>query len=97
MLNNHQKTQLRALANNMTAIGQIGKDGLSENLLIFLDEALERHELIKIKVLKSCLISLNELTIEICRLLSCDLVQLIGRTLVFYRKNKEISGIKLVK
>ena len=97
MLNNRQKAQLKAHANSLKPLGQIGKEGLSINLLEFLDTALESHELIKIKVLNTCSMELNELKIEIIRYLSADLVQTIGRILVLYRPNKEKKRIKLVK
>ena len=97
MLTVKQKKQLRAMANPLEAIIQIGKDGLSENLFILLDDALEKHELVKVKVQKTCSTSLNELTIEILRVAHCDLVQTIGRVLIFYRKSKEQPRIKLSK
>jgi len=97
MLNSKQKSQLKTMATHLSAIGQIGKDGIKENLLDFLNDVLTSHELIKVKVHKSCSVSLNELIIEISRELHCDLVQTIGRVLIFYRKSKENQRIKLVK
>jgi len=97
MLSNPQKSQLRKLANPLRPLGQIGKEGLSDNLLNFLDDALESHELVKIRLLKSCPVTVNEVTIEVIRSLHCELVQTIGRTLVFYRPAKEKRKIRLVK
>ena len=97
MLNNQQKAQLRKLSHDQKVIGQIGKDGLSTNLLSFLEDALESHELIKIRALKNCSLSINEITIEINRQLHSELVISIGRTMVFYRRSKEKPIIRLVK
>lgn len=47
MLTQSQKKQLKALANNMDALYQIGKKELGEQQLIMLDKALEARELIK--------------------------------------------------
>ena len=97
MINKRQKAQLRALANTIKPMGYIGKDGLNENLFKALDEILKKYELIKVKVHKTCTTSINELTIEITRVLHCDLVQSIGYVMVFYRRNREKQGIDLVK
>lgn len=97
MLNNRQKAQLRGMANTLRPVGQIGKAGLSDNLLDFLDDALESTELIKLRVLKNCGLTVNELAVEIDRCLHCQLVQSIGRTLIFYRRSKEKPEIRLVK
>ncbi len=97
MLNIRQKKQLKARANTLSAKCLIGKDGLTENLFKELDLVLEKDELLKVKVQRNCPLSLNEINIEILRVLHCDLVQSIGRVLVFYRKNKEKPQIKLVK
>ena len=97
MLSNPQKSQLRALANPLRPLGQIGKEGLSGNLLNFLDDVLESHELIKVRLLKSCPVTANEIAIEVIRQLHCELVQDIGRILIFYRTSKENKKIRLVK
>lgn len=89
MLTGKQKRTLRALANTMNPITQVGKDGLSENLFKSIDDAFNTHELIKINVLKTCDIDINEIAIEISRVTHSELVQKIGRTLVFYKKAKE--------
>lgn len=89
MLTGKQKRYLRSLANNIKPITQVGKDGISETLISSIDDVFNTHELIKINVLKTCSSDLNELAIEICSNCSCELVQKIGKTLVFYKRNKE--------
>ena len=53
MLTGKQKRFLRHEAHHLNAIFQIGKDGLHENQIIGIDEALESRELIKVKILES--------------------------------------------
>lgn len=88
MLNGKQKRYLRSLANPLNSIFQIGKDGLSSNVLDSIRDAFNTHELIKISVLKTCDTDLNELSIEIAAGCRCELVQKIGRTLVFYKRKR---------
>lgn len=96
-MNNRQKAQLKSLANPLKAVGQIGKEGISVNLISFLDDALECHELIKLHVLKSAAASINEVAVELSRLLHCEVVQIIGKVIILYRQSSENKRIKLVK
>ena len=89
MLNGKQRRYLRSLANRMPSIFQIGKDGLSDHLFTGIDEALKANELIKITVLKTCELSLNEIEVEICANCRCELVQQIGRTIVLYKRSSD--------
>ena len=89
MLTGKQKRYLRSLAVNEQAIFQIGKDGLSKNLYSSLNEALKVRELVKISILKTCTIEINEIEIELCAHTGADLVQKIGKTLVLYKPSKE--------
>lgn len=89
MLNNKQIAKLKGLANPLKPIVLVGKDGLSDNLFSSIDDAFNTHELIKVKMLKSCSLTSNELIIEICSNCHCEHVQSIGKVLVFYKRNKE--------
>ena len=89
MLSGKQKRYLRSLAVNDKAVFQIGKDGLSDNLYTSVKEALKTRELIKISVLKTCELEMNEIAIEICAHSGAELVQKIGKTLVLYKQSKE--------
>ena len=50
MITTKQRAALRSLANREEALYQIGKNGITENLLQTLSDALEARELIKITV-----------------------------------------------
>ena len=89
MLLTKQKVKLRSLAMDLKPIFQIGKEGLSENLIKGLNDALEAHELIKISVLKNCALNIKEAALDIASLTNSELIQIIGRNIVFYRKSKK--------
>ena len=89
MLNGKQKRYLRRLAVNEKALFQIGKEGLSQNLFNSLKEALKARELVKVSVLKTCELSMNEISIDLCANTGAELVQKIGKTLVLYKQSKE--------
>ena len=53
MITSKQRAYLRALATEQAAIMQIGKGGLTENLVKTVSDALEARELIKLHVLEN--------------------------------------------
>lgn len=82
-----ERAELRGMANKLQAIFQVGKNGVSDNLIKQLDDALTARELIKITVLETSGDDVRELGREIANLLGAEVVQTIGNKLVFYRKN----------
>ncbi|MCH5171641.1 MAG: YhbY family RNA-binding protein [Erysipelotrichales bacterium] len=97
MLNSKQKRQLKSIAMQESALYQIGKNEVSKTMLDMLDKALTARELIKISVLKSQEVSTRELALDLSSALHADVVQIIGRVIVLYRKNEKEPKIKLVK
>ena len=53
MLTGKQKRELRKMAHHLNPIFQVGKEGVTENMLEGIDQAIVKHELIKVKVLES--------------------------------------------
>jgi RNA-binding protein len=89
MLSGKQKSYLRSLAQTQNAIFQIGKDSLSDNLIKTVGDALKARELIKISVLKTNADDLEELAFDLARHTKSEVVQIIGRTIILYKKAKE--------
>lgn len=90
MLTNKQKSYLRSLAQCERAIFQIGKDGISDALINTLKDALKARELVKLSVLKTAPTDdLKELAFDLARLSGSEVVQIIGRTIILYKKGKE--------
>lgn len=89
MLTGKQKRYLRSVAHNLKPLFQIGKEGITANQIDAIDEYLERKELLKVKLLETCPISKNEAAIELSAQTNSDVVQILGRTIVLYRKSPE--------
>lgn len=94
-LTSKQRAQLRALANGIDTIVQIGKDGLGDNLVRQADEALEARELIKCRVLESAMLTAREACEELGRLTRSEPVQVIGTRFVLYRQHYDKSRRKI--
>ena len=94
-----QRAQLRAIANSIDTIVQIGKDGITENLVRQADSALQAREIIKCRVLDNSLLSAREACEELGRLTDSQPVQVIGTRFVLYRQqpDKNKRKIQLVK
>lgn len=95
MINSKQRSYLRSLANTITPIFQIGKNGIEQNFINQLDGALEARELIKINVRNSSELDMKKVSDSICEALNCEGVQIIGKKLVLYRKSNEKPRIEL--
>ena len=95
MLTQSEKKQLKALIVKDKTKYQIGKGEVTKSLLDMLDKALTARELIKIEVLKNSSTPVMEITLDLSSKLHADVVQVVGRVIVLYRKNKENPKIKL--
>lgn len=84
-----QRAYLRSLANKVPSIFQIGKEGISDNLVKQLSDALNARELIKIHVLENCELTPREASDELSDTLSAIPVQTIGRKIVLYRQAED--------
>lgn len=84
-----QRAYLRGLANSIDPIFQIGKSGLSENLLKQLDDALEARELIKINVLENSGEDVKSLGNTIANSINAVCVQTVGNKITLYRARKK--------
>ena len=89
MLTGKQRSYLKSLANGIEDIMQIGKGGVSDNVLKQIDEALEARELIKIKLLNNSMLEAKQTANEIAESVHAEFVQSIGNKLVLYRESKE--------
>lgn len=92
-----QRAYLRALSNTLTAIFQIGKNGLNENLIKQVDDALEARELIKLTVLETAPEDNYSLAQELSLQTNSVLVQIVGNKVTLYRARKKNPKIQLPK
>ncbi|MDO5039579.1 YhbY family RNA-binding protein [Clostridium sp.] len=95
MLIGKQRAYLRGLANDMQPIFQIGKNGIEETFLNQVRDALEKRELIKIKVLENSGLEAREASDYICEKLKCEGVQAIGSKIVLYKRSSKNPKIEI--
>ena len=92
-----QRSKLKSLAANLDPIGQVGKEGIGENMLASFSDCLEARELIKIHILENADGDPKEIGRELAERLNAEVVIVIGRKAVLYRKSsrKNFNHIKL--
>jgi len=95
MLTGKQKRFLRAQAHHLTPIFQVGKGGTNEQIIRHIEEAIEKRELIKVSVLNNCLDDAKEIGQELAEASGCELVQVIGKTIVLYKESRDYKTIEL--
>lgn len=82
-----ERAQWRAKANTLEPVIQIGKEGISENLISQIDDTLDVRELLKIRVhLETAPMSPKELAQELAAALGAEVIQVIGGIIVLYRE-----------
>lgn len=89
-LKGYQKKYLRGLAHKLKPYVFVGQKGLTESLVKSVSDALEIHELIKVKFLDYKEREMKEeISSEIEKLAECELAGIIGHVAIFYKQNKD--------
>lgn len=80
---------LRAIAHKLKPIVTVAQKGLSETVYKEIDQALSRHELIKVKIVVGDRELRKQTAAEICEHTRSELVQSIGNVVVLYRASRQ--------
>ena len=86
-MTSNQRSTLKSLAAVTKPIAQVGKEGIGENLIKSLSQALEARELIKVNLLPASSDDGENLAANIADLLHAEVVAVIGRKAIFYRRS----------
>lgn len=96
-LKGFQRKYLRGIAHSLKAVVLIGQKGNTEAVLLAIEDALEAHELIKIKFIdfkeKE---QKNEIIHDLEIKTESEMVGMIGHTAIFYRKQKDPDKQRII-
>ncbi|MCI8611686.1 MAG: ribosome assembly RNA-binding protein YhbY [Clostridiales bacterium] len=95
MLTSKQRARLRAMANSLDTIFQVGKGGIEATLVKGVSDALEARELIKLRVLDNAAYSAREAADALAKATDSDVVSVIGSRFVLYRPSENNKTIIL--
>ncbi len=89
MLNGKQKRYLRGLGHALKPVITVGKGEISDALVRETGDAIDSHELVKVKILESCTLDRFEVAEGLASACGAEVAQVLGRTLLLYRQARE--------
>jgi len=88
-MDNKQRKNLKARSHHLKPVIRVGQKGISENLLLETDQALETHELIKVHIADDNREARKAAALEIAAQTRAEVVNHIGKTCTLYRKKSQ--------
>lgn len=89
-LTGKQRRQLRALGHHLDAVVLVGQSGVTEGVIAAVAQALHDHELIKVKINEGPE-DRHEAAQKLAEGTGSELAQLLGRTVLLFKKREEDS------
>lgn len=96
-LTSKQRSQLRGIASTEDTIIQVGKGGVTDNVIKQAQDALKARELVKGKVLENSMLTSREVCDLLAEECKAEAVQVIGSKFVLFKRNPQDTKIELVK
>jgi RNA-binding protein len=94
-LTGKQRRHLRALGHGLDPVVRVGKGGITDGLVAAVSQALEDHELIKVKVLEESPQDRKQTAGQIAERCDACEVQVLGRNVLLYRPHPKEPKIVL--
>ncbi len=95
LLSGAQRRALRKAGHHLSAVVQIGKNGLTDGLVQATAVALEQHELIKISISRESPVERHDCADELAEQTGSHVAQVIGRIVLLYRRRLENPTVAL--
>lgn len=94
-LTSKRRAYLKKKAHDLDALVRIGKEGVTDNLIQSILDAIESRELIKVKILQNCEEEKMEIMEQLSQCKEFEVVGIIGRTIILFKENKDKPVISL--
>ena len=95
MLSGKQKSFLRGLGHHLEPVVLVGKEGHSEGVTGAVKQALLEHELVKVRLSENVPEDRHAIALSVASATVAELVQVLGRTFLVYRRREEDPKIAL--
>jgi RNA-binding protein len=96
-LTGKQVRVLRGLGHHLSPKVMIGRQGITDNIIASAEAVLVIDELIKIKLSGNCEIDRQQAAVVIAERTKSSIVQVLGKTILLYRENKEKKAAKKIQ
>jgi len=90
-LTGKQKAQLRALGHHLSAVVMVGSDGVTDGVIAATSQALQDHELIKVKIAEEDREGRAASVEKLVNGTNAEVAQTLGRTVLLFKKRKKAS------
>ncbi len=90
-----QRRQLRGLAHHLSPVVQVGQNGVTDELMNAVDHALERHELIKVRIQEGAPVDRKDAGPLLAQGTGSHEVGVVGRIVILYRRHPERPSVPL--
>jgi RNA-binding protein len=94
-LTSAQKKFLKGLGHSLNPVIHIGKEGITERLITSISKALSDHELIKVSLLDNSDLERDDVAEQVSNSTSSELIQILGKKILFYKPNPKKKRIIL--
>ena len=94
-LNGKQRRALRALGHHLQPVVLLGKEGVSAAVVAATAQALDDHELIKVRVGEGSPLDRHEAADALARAAQAEVAQVLGRTVLLFKRHPERPRISL--
>jgi RNA-binding protein len=94
-LTGKQRRYLRGLGHGLEAVVHVGKDGVSDAVTAALGQALDTHELVKVKLGQNTPEDRHSAADELAARTHSELVQVLGKAILLYRAHPDEPRIAL--
>lgn len=84
-----ERRKLRAQAHHLDAVVQTGAKGLTDAVVAEIDQALEHHELMKVKLAGAVREDRQDMSLQLAQKLKAEIVGSIGSVVILYRKSQD--------
>lgn len=88
-LTGKQARTLRGLGHKLQPVVMVGRQDVSDDVVAAVDEALNAHELIKVKLQEGCLSDRHLVAEELSRQTGSSVAQVLGKTILLYRPSEK--------
>lgn len=84
-----QRRHLRALGHHLEPVVHVGKDGITPGLITALDQALETHELVKVRIGQNAVVETAGAATQMAVESGSEVAQVLGSTILLFRAHPE--------
>ena len=91
-----QGQYLRGLGHHLSPLAMVGHGGIDDQLVTAVEDVLTAHELIKIKLQSNCPLDRKEVAAVLSTKTRAATIQILGKTILLYRENKDKKGDKKI-